>query len=83
MLDAGRTHEEVYHSFRWQIPAHYNIGVDICDKWAQEETRLALIFEEQDGRITRFTFKEMQRLSNQLANALQAHGLRLSSGRVM
>ena len=76
MLDAGRTHEEVYHSFRWQIPAHYNIGVDICDKWAQEETRLALIFEEKDGQITRFTFKEMQRLSNQLANALQAHGLR-------
>ena len=39
----GRTYEEVYKNFKWKIPQYYNIGVDVCDKWADDKNRLALI----------------------------------------
>ena len=37
MLPAGTTYEDIRARFRWAIPEHYNIGVDICDKWAARD----------------------------------------------
>ncbi len=79
MLPAGKSYEELRARFRWRVPARYNIGVDICDKWAGEPDRLALIYKRAPGApgpaVERFTFAEMKRASNRLANALAAHGL--------
>ena len=30
-------YDDVYRQFRWQVPARYNIGVDICDRWADAD----------------------------------------------
>jgi len=51
MLKPGKTYGEVYQSFQWIIPEYYNIGVDICDKWAHQRYRLALIYEEISGKV--------------------------------
>ena len=75
MLKPGKTYNEVYNSFKWDIPQYYNIGVDICDKWAQKPDRLALIYENAKGRVENYTFLDLKRLSNQLANGLQAGGI--------
>jgi acetyl-CoA synthetase len=75
MLKPGTTYNEVCESFRWEIPEHYNIGVDICDKWAAHPDRLALMYENQGGRIANYTFAELKRLSNRLANGLKASGI--------
>ncbi|UCF90880.1 MAG: acyl-CoA synthetase [Desulfobacterales bacterium] len=75
MLKPGKTYEEVYQPFRWAIPEHYNIGVDICDKWAHQRYRLALIHEDESGEVAKYTFWELRRLSNRLANGLRAHGI--------
>ena len=72
MLKPGKTYEDVYNSFQWQIPEFYNIGVDICDKWADGDKRLALIYEDENGRAARYTFRDLKNLSNKLANGLQA-----------
>ena len=72
MLRPGKTYEDVYNSFQWQIPEFYNIGVDICDKWAGQGKRLALIYEDESGRVVRYTFRDLKNLSNKLANGLQA-----------
>jgi acetyl-CoA synthetase len=72
MLKPGKTYEDVYNSFRWQVPEFYNIGVDICDKWADQGQRLALIYEDENGRVDRYTFRKLKNLSNKLANGLQA-----------
>lgn len=76
MLTKKGTYEEVYNTFQWSIPKFYNIGVDICDKWAEERYRLALIYEDEDGRTEKYTFWDIKRLSNQLANALRAFGVK-------
>jgi acetyl-CoA synthetase len=75
VLPSARSYEEVCQAFRWSVPAHYNIGVDICDKWAHQRYRLALVYETEDGRIEKYTFWELKRLSNRLANGLVAHGI--------
>jgi acetyl-CoA synthetase len=75
MLKPGKTYNEVYNAFRWEIPQYYNIGVDICDKWADQPDRLALIYENGKSRVEKYTFQDLRRVSNQLANGLQANGI--------
>jgi len=75
VLSLAKSYNQVYSTFRWRIPEHYNIGVDICDKWAAEGSRLALVYEDETGRVEQYTFRDLKQLSNRLANGLQAHGL--------
>ncbi|MBW2429038.1 MAG: AMP-binding protein [Deltaproteobacteria bacterium] len=72
---SGRTYDEVCHSFKWDIPEFYNIGVDVCDKWAGDERRLALIYVGPQGREQKFTFRSLRNFSNQLANTLKTHDI--------
>ncbi|RCK54184.1 AMP-dependent synthetase [Thalassospira profundimaris] len=62
--------------FSWDIPEFYNIGVDACDKWADDPARLALIHRRADGTRRDYTFAQMRRLSNRFANVLARHGVR-------
>jgi acetyl-CoA synthetase len=75
MLEKAESYEALVRDFRWRVPARYNIGVDVCDKWAGDGDRLALIHKRDDGDVERFTFAQLMRLSNRLANTLAAHGL--------
>lgn len=70
----GQTYESLTANFAWRIPPHYNIGVDVCDKWADGSGRLALIYEDAEGNPTRYTFDELKSLSDRFANALLASG---------
>ncbi len=75
MLNPSKNYDQVQASFRWAIPQFYNIGVDICDKWASDPNRLALIHEMVSGEPRRWTFRELRDLSNKLANGLKSHGV--------
>jgi acetyl-CoA synthetase len=75
MLKPGKAYEEIYHNFKWEIPEYYNMGIDICDKWANQRYRLALVYRDQEGKEQKYTFWELKNLSNQLANALKANGI--------
>ena len=77
MLKRSETYEEVCRSFRWQIPEFYNIGTDICDRWAHQRGRLALIYEDEDGLVEKYTFQDLKTLSNKLANVLTLSGVSL------
>ena len=74
-LPEGNTYEELCARFRWDIPANFNIGVDICDRHAGDPTRLAMIYEDEDGRVSEHTFAEFRARSNQLAHALTRLGV--------
>ena len=72
----AKTYTELYDTFQWDIPERYNIGVDICDKWAgQDPDRLAIIDIGEDGSTQNHSFKDLQDKSNQLANALGSLGV--------
>jgi acetyl-CoA synthetase len=76
MLPQAASYEELLRTFRWQVPERYNIGVDVCDKWAESEPdRVALIHKRGDGGVLHITFGQMRALSNQTAHLLAAHGI--------
>lgn len=78
MLKLSRSYEETQRAFRWQVPEHYNIGVDAIDKHAAlgaDGNRTALITELENGEIGRYSFNDLKRLSNCLANAMQGLGV--------
>ncbi len=70
----GQTYESLTENFAWRIPERYNMGVDVCDKWADGSGRLALIYEDPEGHATRYTFDQLKTLSDRFANALLACG---------
>ena len=71
-----RNYDDLYRQFRWNIPARYNIGVDVCDRWAaREPERLAILHMQPDGREDAVSFGHLRDLSNRLANVLRAHGV--------
>lgn len=74
MIEPAATYADLRDGFRWRIPARYNIGVDVVDKWADGD-RLALIHKRSDGGVERYSFRDIRRLSNRLANALSALGV--------
>lgn len=76
MLPVEDSYEALYRQFSWNIPDHYNIGVDICDQWADGQGKPALIYEQSDGQICRYSFDDLRALSNRTANLLAAHGIR-------
>jgi acetyl-CoA synthetase len=75
MLMPASNYEDVCRRFRWQIPDSYNIGYDVCNRYADDPTRRALIYEDARGQVREYTFLEIMRQANRLANALVAQGL--------
>jgi len=76
MLPDGATYAEVRSRFRWAVPARYNMGVDVCDRWAAADPgRTALVHVLGDGRTQPFAYADLRDLSNQTANLLAARGL--------
>ena len=57
---------------RWSVPARFNIGADVADRHGPA---LALIELDPLGTARQFSFDDISRLSNRLANVLLARGL--------
>ncbi|HUL87215.1 MAG TPA: acyl-CoA synthetase [Pseudolabrys sp.] len=76
LLPRVKDYDSLYRQFRWQVPARYNIGVDVCDRWAaQEPDRLAILHVRPEGSDQQITYGWLRETSNRLANTLRAHGI--------
>jgi acetyl-CoA synthetase len=72
----GRSYMEARQAFRWQIPRPYNIGVDVCDRWATgDPQRVAIHYESDTGATASCTYGALRDVSNRLANGLSAQGV--------
>lgn len=76
MLERREDYQTTFEEFRWKVPEYFNIAVDVCDRHAGDETKLALVYhDEETGAVTEYTFNQLSRLSNRLANGLKGLGL--------
>src|SRR3974390_1370956 len=76
MIPDIRDFDELRRAFRWKIPARYNIGVDVADRWARvEPDRPAIIEATPDLSVRVTTFGELGEQSNRFACALRAQGV--------
>jgi len=67
---------ETNAGFEWDIPKEFNIGRAICTDWAEADpTRVAIVDVAENGRVTRYSFAELDAASNQLACHLTGLGV--------
>jgi len=69
-------YDELYRSFRWDVPERYNIARACCGQWAADASRLALYWEDESGAAARHSFRDIQLAANRLSNGLAALGVR-------
>ena len=75
LIKHAGSYREIYDAFRWNVPQRFNIATACCDRWAADPDRVALIHEQPDGQVRRYTFAELRELSNRCANMLVGLGL--------
>ncbi|MFI6514260.1 AMP-binding protein [Spirillospora sp. NPDC050679] len=61
--------------FRWPVLTGFNWALDWFDKIAEDNDRPALWIVEEDGSQARYSFAELSRRSDQVANRLRAAGV--------
>jgi acyl-coenzyme A synthetase/AMP-(fatty) acid ligase len=70
-------YEETKRTFRLAVPERFNYARDVVDAWASREPRrLALLAVDAGGaNARRYSFADVTRLSNRVANFLAAKGI--------
>ena len=74
-LPIASSYDEIVEKFSWKIPEYFNIADGICDRWAGDEDRVAMTYEDSNKQVTQYTFAEMRNYSNQMSNLLASLGL--------
>jgi acetyl-CoA synthetase len=66
----------LYAEFRWQVPDDFSIAEACCGRWAREQaSAIAVRFENEAGFQAHYSYGQLQRAANRLANALQRQGV--------
>ncbi|WP_019906921.1 AMP-binding protein [Methylobacterium sp. 77] len=77
MLKPASDYDALVSGFTWDVPERFNIGVDVCDRWAGIEPDRAAIHDvSPSGVVTTTTFGGLSEASGRLASALSALGIR-------
>ena len=74
MLKKLNNFEELCLTFKWNIPEFYNIASDTVDQY-NYQNRIALINFLQDGKIEEWSFVDIKRSANKLANVFDHFNL--------
>ncbi|MDB5602557.1 MAG: acetyl-coenzyme synthetase [Xanthobacteraceae bacterium] len=75
-LPDARDYDALVRDFRWAVPDRYNIGIDVCERWAAREPgRLAILHVRPGGGVDEISYGALSEVSNRLANVLTAHGI--------
>src|SRR5260221_14071625 len=69
-------YREVYDSFKWEVPARFNIGTACCSRHPPDRSRVALYWEDEGGAVAVLTLGDLQREANRLSNALAGLGVK-------
>jgi acyl-coenzyme A synthetase/AMP-(fatty) acid ligase len=73
--DAIEKYRRLYRDFRWETPEHFNFAA-VIDKFAEDPRRVAILWEDSEGRRARLTFADIAQQSRRIANVLAGHGIR-------
>ena len=68
-------YRRMYRDFRWETPNYFNFA-EVIDKFAEDPSRVAILWEDSEGRRARLTFADIAQQSKRIANVLAGHGIR-------
>lgn len=69
------SYDELRADFEWEVPETFNAAEYVCDRWATDKNRVALFSEDADGNERTFTYWQLQRHADRLANYLRDQGV--------
>ncbi len=71
------SYEDFYENFQINVPADFNFAYDVVDEWARvDQGKPALVWCDDHGGEHTFTFGDISRLSNKLANSYKKLGIK-------
>ncbi|HKA15751.1 MAG TPA: AMP-binding protein [Myxococcota bacterium] len=62
-------------SFSWQMPARFNFGRDVVDRWAEDPARPALFWRDAGGAARRFSYADVSELARRAAHLFRSLGV--------
>ena len=68
--------KRVIDTFDWDVDKSFNMAHECCDRWAINEDRIAIYWENQYGNNKVYTYADLRNYSNQLANAFVNLGVK-------
>ena len=72
-----KDYDDVKKNFKFDIPEFFNFGFDVVDKWAQDRTKLAMVWASTDlSDIRKYSFFDLKCLANKFANVLRKQGIK-------
>jgi acetyl-CoA synthetase len=64
-----KDYDSTYQTFSITAPEYLNFGFDVVDAWAERDrNKIAMVWTDQNGAEKFFTFRDLQRKSNQIVN---------------
>ncbi len=70
-------YENEVKEFKLHVPEYYNFAFDVVDKWAEDRTKLALVWSNTTGKlIKKYSFWDISNMSNKFANVLLSLGIK-------
>ncbi|QCC61686.1 AMP-binding protein [Natrinema thermotolerans] len=73
--DDWDSYEQLREAFEWEVPDRFNMATYLCDRWADDKSRVALFAEDAAGTEETYTFWQMRNVTNRLANYLRSQGV--------
>ena len=71
-----QNYEDFFNNFKLNIPDNFNFAYDVVDEYARlEPSKRALVWCDDLGEERIFSFAEIQKESNQVANFFLSHGI--------
>jgi acetyl-CoA synthetase len=68
-------YREICAQHRWNVPADFNIAAAVCRRHAEDRSRVAIHWEDEDGARITLTYRALQQQADRLSNALAALGI--------
>lgn len=75
VIHAGADYDQLCSQYKWDIPDNYNMGVAVSRFGVQDPERIALYYENENGACEQYSFGQILKDSNRLANALRGLGV--------
>ena len=76
MLSRLNNYDDLYRTFKWNIPEYYNIASDTVDR-EEYQKRTALINILGNGKVENWSFKDIKVSANKLANVFDYFKLKM------
>jgi acetyl-CoA synthetase/medium-chain acyl-CoA synthetase len=68
-------YHETYRNFKLTVPERYNWAYEVFDRWAQDPSKVAMVWVGNDGRSREVTFRRFSERSQRVANVMAGLGL--------